>query len=707
MAPIGSNNNMQKGEIVLLIWGLIHSGYCGRTTRIAQRPSNILLDFNAYRHISILHFVVPENSASANFKFVAKEEKLSGVGSCTPRDVSVFLKYGTIPFVQPDGAKIKVNVLKERRRHYSLKIISNGDEHLTRIDAPPPGDWYAIAFRSWSDPDNGKITQAGIGVVCDTTLDADLSIELPDITLMSNDETDISIQLTKKNDTAIVQFSIFHESEKMLLNFSSTCGTDCLLIAQVTARKQLASVVTNNSMTSLQFRANDKNLHYTTFRLFRGNVTNITLSLSEDVSKSKNQSYIKLTRKSLPDFFLFDYEHLNENNKASPLNLTAGVLSIFKFNIDPIYDIGGTLTIGLKVTDGESKKKKKKNILLIGCVSLGFYSDITSVGNCVREEKTTPPDIVGNETSPSFIHVPYPEPGIWYLTVKAFKSDENCLCAKNCTEFACDECDCIREIDLRIESSISSSSCVEGSCNERGRCVQYMSGGFVFSACHCFAGYRGYDCDDDTYVLDNNGILLRVLTLTLSNLAFLGSIFIAIRRKYYTEAVVYSGVLIFSSFYHACETGENLYTFCLMRLSVLQFCDFFNALLSIWVTLIAMASLGPRLTNFCQMSGAIVLAICAELDRTALWVFLLPAITGCTLVIITWIRRCRRKNTFKYPARPYGTIHLGIGLLLVILGLVCYAFLQTRKNYFIVHSFWHVCVAVGVMLLLPKRKYMQ
>lgn len=254
-------------------------------------------------------------------------------------------------------------------------------------------------------------------------------------------------------------------------------------------------------MTSLQFRANDKNLHYTTFRLFRGNVTNITLSLSEDVSKSKNQSYVKLTRKSLPDFFLFDYEHLNENNKASPLNLTAGVLSIFKFNIDPIYDIGGTLTIGLKVTDGESKKKKKKNILLIGCVSLGncskiidyfncldcqvfhhffmwkiilfllhnlgFYSDITSVGSCVREEKTTPPDIVGNETSPSFIHVPYPEPGIWYLTVKAFKSDENCLCAKNCTEFACDECDCIREIDLRIESSISSSSCVEGSCNER------------------------------------------------------------------------------------------------------------------------------------------------------------------------------------------------------------------------------------------------
>lgn len=92
---------------------------------------------------------------------MAKEEKLSGIGSCSPRDVSVFLKYGSIPFVQPDGAKIKAKILKERRHHYSLKILSNGDEHLKRIDAPPPGDWYAIAFRSWSDPDNGKITQAG------------------------------------------------------------------------------------------------------------------------------------------------------------------------------------------------------------------------------------------------------------------------------------------------------------------------------------------------------------------------------------------------------------------------------------------------------------------------------------------------------------------------------------------------------------------
>ena len=234
-----------------------------------------------------------------------------------------------------------------------------------------------------------------------------------------------------------------------------------------------------------------------------------------------------------------------------------------------------------------------------------------------------------------------------------------------------------------------------------------MSGGFVFSACQCFNRYRGFDCDDDTYVLDDGRILASLLTLTLSNLAFLGTIYIAIRRKYYTESIAYAGVLIFSSLYHACEAGEEIYSFCILRLSVLQFCDFFIALLSIWVTLVAMAGLGPRLTASSQFFGAIILAVCAELDRTALWVFLLSAIPGSLLVGISWGIKCHSKATFAYPARRYRTVYLSLGLLMVILGLICYAFFQTKKNYFIVHSFWHICVAVGVMLLLPKRKYME
>lgn len=96
-----------------------------------------------------------------SFRFTVKEEKIGGIGRCSARNVSVFLKSGSLPFVKPDGSKIAANLMKGRRRYYSLDMESNGDECMIKIDAPVPGDWYAIAFRSWSDPNNGKITQQG------------------------------------------------------------------------------------------------------------------------------------------------------------------------------------------------------------------------------------------------------------------------------------------------------------------------------------------------------------------------------------------------------------------------------------------------------------------------------------------------------------------------------------------------------------------
>lgn len=337
---------------------------------------------------------------------------------------------------------------------------------------------------------------------------------------------------------------------------------------------------------------------------------------------------------------------------------------------------------------------------------------MTSKGNCARDESTTAADVfVANLTDPAFVHVPYPEPGNWHLTLKAFcLTGESCDCAENCAlnvSCAPQECSCMIDCPATVETSISSSPCIDDRCNSHGRCVHYMSGGFVFSACHCSGGYRGFDCSDDTYVLSNGGILLRLLMLTLSNLSFVGAIYVAIKRGYYTEAIAYTAVMFFSTFYHACEAGEEIHSFCIMKLSVLQFCDFFNALLAIWVTLVAMAALGPRMTSAFQMTGVVILAVGAELDKTALWVFLLPAITGCVVVGVTWGLRCRQKGTVQYPARRYRVMYLPAGLLVVSLGLICYAFLQTTKNYYAVHSLWHICVALGAVLLLPRKEDMK
>lgn len=305
------------------------------------------------------------------------------------------------------------------------------------------------------------------------------------------------------------------------------------------------------------------------------------------------------------------------------------------------------------------------------------------------------------------IHVPYPEPGTWYLSLKAFAITLPCSCLETCQSSACEDCPCLEETSEKVEISVGSSPCVEGRCNSNGHCVNYLNSGFIFSACQCTGGYRGFDCADDAYVLTGGGKLVRLLMLTLSNLAFIGSIYVAIRREYYTEAIVYTAVMFFSTLYHACEAGDDVNNYCVAKLSVLQFCDFFNALLSIWVTLVAMASFGPKLTSFCQLAGAIIIALGSELNRTALWVFLLPAVTGCLLICVSWGSRCKSRRTFRYPLHPYRNIDLPAGILIVLIGLVCYAFLQTRRNYHLIHSLWHVSVAIGVVLLLPAKKCMK
>jgi len=300
---------------------------------------------------------------------------------------------------------------------------------------------------------------------------------------------------------------------------------------------------------------------------------------------------------------------------------------------------------------------------LLSLIFSGYYSNVTSGGSCIRAKGISTADVYVGAAEPAFVHVPYPEAGTWYVSLRVFCPDEatisgrNCSCGRTCPRGdakICSTCECLPRCgSTRVESIVSSSPCIEGRCGGHGECMHYMSGGFVFSACQCIGGYRGFDCTDDSHVLNTGRILLQLLTLTLSNLAFLGSVYVAIRREYFTEAVAYTAVMFFSTFYHACEAGEDVYGICIMRLSVLQFCDFFNALLAIWVTLVAMASFGPRLTAFCQVTGAIVLAMGAEMDRTALWVFLLPAVTGTAIIGLSWGLKCRRKRTVKYPSRPY------------------------------------------------------
>lgn len=102
---------------------------------------------------------------------------------------------------------------------------------------------------------------------------------------------------------------------------------------------------------------------------------------------------------------------------------------------------------------------------------------------------------------------------------------------------------------------------------------------------------------------------------------FVPPVAIAVRSHYLLEAAVYIFTMFFSTvsmgwgqlggqtrgldcvgwvshpfslsqFYHACDQ-PGIVVFCIMEYDVLQFCDFLGSLMSVWVTVIAMARLQP------------------------------------------------------------------------------------------------------------------
>lgn len=197
-------------------------------------------------------------------------------------------------------------------------------------------------------------------------------------------------------------------------------------------------------------------------------------------------------------------------------------------------------------------------------------------------------------------------------------------------------------------------------------------------------------------------MLISVLLLTLSNLLFIFSIYVAIIRLYYTEAMMYAFTMIFSTFYHACDAPLQI-AYCIVRGNILQFGDFYCGIMCFWVTLLAMSIIDDRLKSSLQLIGAIMIALLTTWNMHSFVSFLLPVAVGILVLLASWILDYRVNRKMRYP-RSYYARHMPFGLVLVSVGLICYAFLQTEQNYRIVHSIWHMIIAFSVVFLLPDVK---
>uniref|UniRef100_A0A8B9Q0X5 Transmembrane protein 8B n=1 Tax=Apteryx owenii TaxID=8824 RepID=A0A8B9Q0X5_APTOW len=245
------------------------------------------------------------------------------------------------------------------------------------------------------------------------------------------------------------------------------------------------------------------------------------------------------------------------------------------------------------------------------------------------------------------------------------------------------------------------SPCIND-CGIYGQCKLLRTNNYLYAACECKAGWNGWGCTDNAEAFSYGFQLLSTLLLCLSNVMFVPPVAIAVRSHYLLEAAVYIFTMFFSTFYHACDQ-PGIVVFCIMEYDVLQFCDFLGSLMSVWVTVIAMARLQPVVKQVLYLLGAMLLSMALQMDRHGLWNLLGPSLFALGIMAIAWTARTIRRRHCYPPTWKRWAFYLCPGALIAAAAVLLYAFVETEENYFYIHSIWHLLIAGSVGFLLPPR----
>lgn len=87
---------------------------------------------------------------------------MNSISGCKPRDISLFMKQGAPPVINPDGSpfpKYFKNIT--RSDLYDLEFQSDKKAVYINITSPDPGSYYIATFLAYTDPKYNQIKQQG------------------------------------------------------------------------------------------------------------------------------------------------------------------------------------------------------------------------------------------------------------------------------------------------------------------------------------------------------------------------------------------------------------------------------------------------------------------------------------------------------------------------------------------------------------------
>jgi hypothetical protein len=289
------------------------------------------------------------------------------------------------------------------------------------------------------------------------------------------------------------------------------------------------------------------------------------------------------------------------------------------------------------------------------------------------------------------LNIAYPMMGNWYLAIwkECFNLNSN------------QTIECPNDFIPHSTIHVVSDQCANDYCGDYGTCFIINSQLNLVSACKCTAGFRGYGCTDSTNAVSKSTYLASILFLTMSNLVFIFPILLALKRRWYIESLVYFYNMFFSTFYHACDS--DIFHYCIFNYNGLQLADFISSYSSFVVTILSMAALSRSRKVFTYFVGLLACLSINLYDRFSYLAFIIFLLFAFGVTLVTWINVCYTKRRL-HPNKKQLLKYYLPGSVLAFTGLLIYNFLQTRSNYWILHSIWHICMASSIVFFLPKRQ---
>lgn len=343
--------------------------------------------------------------------------------------------------------------------------------------------------------------------------------------------------------------------------------------------------------------------------------------------------------------------------------------TIFKWYIHPFRDVGKTLSLQMR---------------MFSDAKLGFFKACISQNKKLNQapcEEGHSVSFKRNQNNDDFVCevvVPYPRAGYWYVSFRDFASVKK---------------------DVLLDMNVTLVECNK-SCGGNGKCEAIKVGSFSYTGCSCFLGWTGVTCHQSLVKMEKQ--VLDFMCLVFSNLPFLFPSYMFYVHGYYIEAFIFAAIYISSTFYHLCDPSAHL-SVCILKYDTLQFIDVVFALSGLYYSAIAVARLKNATTvSLLQVIGIYVMVLFTTIERFSVLTSVTPVAFGLCLITYSFCRQSISLGRL-YPRKEILLKSVIPGVLVAFVGFIMYLFANAR-NYFLVHSLWHLFISLSGFILVPRER---